>query len=164
MAMDVQTSVYGQVPDENWDDAAPGHFFRTSRWWWRPLTNYICLIAPTLARHCTTWWSTEGQGLNQEQALALANQLHEEHASGRLAQYAREYKQRQNSLPLQTCPACDGSGKRLTSVRSGTGAQECDGCRGTGSIKNRECNYHFTEENVLRFAKFLEHCEGFEFD
>jgi len=162
MAMDVQESVWSQVPNEN-SDHQPGHYFHTSRWWWRPLTNYVCHVAPTIARHCTHWWSTQGEGLNAEQALELAKKLREEHASGRLAQYAREYNERLNTLPLQDCSACAGTGQRLSGPPNGPGDPACETCRGLGKTKHRECSYHFTEENVLNFAHFLEHCEGFEF-
>src|SRR5271168_3855332 len=112
MVMDIERQVCDRVPAERWDDA-PGHYFRTSRWWWRPLTNYVCQIDSTIASHCTRWWSIEGQGLNEEQALALARRLREEHISGRLAEYAREYNQRLNSLPLQECTICGGTGKSI---------------------------------------------------
>ena len=162
MVIDIERKTLDRAPEEKWDDE-PGHYFRTSRWWWRPLTNYISQIDPTIASQCTRWWSIEGEGLNEEQALALAKRLREEHISGRLAQYARDYDQRLNSLPLQDCTVCEGTRNSIPSPQSGPSDQQCTACQGSGKTKNRECNYHFSEENVMNFANFLEHCQGFEF-
>jgi hypothetical protein len=51
MGMDV----YGTAPTSK-----TGEYFRNNVWWWSPLANYICGVAPAIANRCPRWHHNEG--------------------------------------------------------------------------------------------------------
>lgn len=79
MGMDV----YGHAPTQK-----EGEYFRNNIWWWHPLADYIELVAPDEAAACEHWHSNDGDGLDEDEALALADRLQAEIDSGRCLRYA----------------------------------------------------------------------------
>jgi hypothetical protein len=65
-----------------------GKYFRNSTWWWHPLASYCVQIAPTITTSCKHWYTNDFDGLDGEDARALADALEAEVASGRCQAYA----------------------------------------------------------------------------
>jgi hypothetical protein len=65
-----------------------GEYFRNSIWLWHPLASYCAQVAPAIAASCECWHTNDGDGLNAEDARALADALEAEVASGRCRAYA----------------------------------------------------------------------------
>jgi hypothetical protein len=82
MGMDV----YGNDPTSE-----RGSYFRNNWWWWRPVAYYICEVAPDIASRCEHWQSNEGDGLEEEDCLELADFLQREIDSGRTAVWVEQY-------------------------------------------------------------------------
>lgn len=150
------------VPKPVGEDGKPvGEYFRNNVWWWRPLATYCVEVAPKITDGCAYWQSNDGDGLNAEDSVRLADALQAEVDSGRTAAYACDYKARLEALPLEQCSICDGTGWRTDGVL-GPGKKKCNGCKGTGETKNSETWYPFTVENVIEWIAFLRFCGGFE--
>lgn len=66
MGMDI----YGKAPRSD-----AGKYFRNNVWWWHPLAFMIEELCPTEAAPCKSWHTNDGEGLNDEQAKALADKL-----------------------------------------------------------------------------------------
>lgn len=169
MGMDV----YGKNPTTE-----AGGYFRNNVWWWRPLAEYACAIAPTLTRKCKYWQSNDGAGLNAKDSIALAAKLREEIATGRAKQYSDDRAAKTAAIPRRPCPYCDAIGVRTDSVGIDNGFDQrvidspghprhgqkgwCNGCDGLGTKESSEAMYPFSVENVEEFARFLEGCGGFK--
>ena len=76
--------IYGADPGTE-----EGKYFRNNVWWWRPLADYCLEVAPDVTVACAHWHSNDGDGLNAEGALALADALQIELDAGRTETYAR---------------------------------------------------------------------------
>lgn len=155
-----------------------GEYFRNNVWWWRPLAEYVCEVAPEIAVGCEYWQSNDGDGLDENGARELAGRLREEIASGRTATYAMDRQTKLDALPREKCEWCKGTGVRrdwlgtemampekVITVESHPRYGErgwCNGCDGVGSKESMECSYGFSVENVQKFAEFLEASGGFE--
>ena len=66
MGMDV----YGKNPENE-----SGEYFRNNVWWWRPLAEYVCSIAPDITKHCEYWQTNDGDGLNEAHSIQLAEKI-----------------------------------------------------------------------------------------
>ena len=173
MGMDI----HGKAPSSN-----QGEYFRNNVWWWRPLADYCCAIAPDVTAACRYWQSNDGDGLNAEASLELARLLRAEKTAGRTAAYATTRDMEHAMLPDKVCSLCTGSGVRNDAVgvdmsqptrrieapefqpghpRFGS-VGWCNGCNGTGRLRPDETYYPFSVENVEEFVMFLEACGGFE--
>lgn len=149
MGMDV----YGRKPDND-----TGKYFRNNVWWWRPLAQYVCEVAPTLTQKCQYWHTNDGDGLGKKDSLKLAAVLRAEIAAGRTQDYESSRKSKLDALPDLPCEFCDGTGTRKDMVVPGG----CNACRGTGKVRPFETSYPFETANVSEFCDFLEHCGGFK--
>jgi hypothetical protein len=52
-----------------------GRYFRNSVWWWHPLADYCAEIAPHIASRCKGWHYNDGDGLDNDDSLELADVL-----------------------------------------------------------------------------------------
>jgi hypothetical protein len=164
-----------------------GAYFRNNVWWWRPLAEYACAIAPAITAKCTYWGSNDGDGLSASGSKRLAVKLREEIASGRCKEYADKYEANRKAMPREHCPLCNGTGIRadqlgidhgqttrvipettqddegetITHPRAGQ-VGWCNGCDGRGTKAASGSHYPFSVENVEEFCTFLEGCGGFE--
>lgn len=169
MGMDV----YGKRPT-----AEVGKYFRNNVWWWRPLADYCCGVAPTITERCQYWQSNDGDGLDAIAAIELADALQAEIDSGRTAAYAAIRAAEQDALPDKPCWLCHGSGVRRDAIGVAAGQPDkpieqvghirfgqvgwCNGCDGTGRLRPDETHYPFSVENVEKFIAFLRASGGFE--
>jgi hypothetical protein len=176
MGMDV----YGNNPTSE-----TGDYFRLNVWWWHPLANYCCEVAPEITAPCTHWHSNDGDGLDAERAGALAEALQREISAGRTAAYEKIYTSKQEMAPNEPCDICDGTGTRkpvperelpegdevfvmfcgpepeIGAGDPNNGGIKCNGCDGTGTVRPWATNYPFSVEKVEKFVAFLRECGGF---
>ena len=146
--------VYGRKPKSE-----KGKYFRNNIWWWRPLWNFCEQVAPDLIPEDNHGHSNDGWGLNCSKSLELAERLTDLLDSGQVKMYEEDYKRAIESIPLETCTICDGTGKRKMEPRKG---ETCNGCGGKGKRESYEAGYPFEEENVKEFRDFLLDCGGFQ--
>lgn len=148
-----------------------GEYFRNNVWWWRPLADYLTARYPDLTQGCTYWQSNDGDGLDAAGSRALADALTADLDNGTVQRHVQEYQEYLDSLPLEECGLCSGTGLRTDEVgrshgmdvprdpQTGTGG--CNGCQGTGKRASVETWYHLDIDNVRAFAQFLRDCGGF---
>jgi hypothetical protein len=169
MGMDV----YGKKPS-----STDGKYFRNNVWWWRPLADYCCEVAPDITDKCSHWQSNDGDGLDAIQSIALADALQAELDSGMTEAYEAAYEHKRKLIPREPCKYCAGTGVRADAVgqmqrmhvkfitdeshprRGQTGW--CNGCDGLGSCESMDAAYPFSADNVRDFVKFLRASGGFE--
>ena len=98
-----------------------GKYFCNNIWWWRPLADYVCEIAPEIADKCQYWQSNDGDGLNGHDSLRLAELLQKEIESGRTAAYARRREAKLEMAPNEPCLLCEATGTRKPPPDGGAG-------------------------------------------
>src|SRR4051812_46212964 len=106
-----------------------GEYFRRNVWWWRPLAEYVCRVAPDIAAGCNYWYSNDGEGLDANASRRLAAVLRCELQSGRTAEYSLQRAEWIASLKLVDCRMCNVKGRRLPPSDGGPGIC-CPGCDG----------------------------------
>ena len=77
-----------------------GEYFRNNVWWWRPLQNYVRDVAPEITNNCEHWSTNDGDGLNEEQSIALADKLQVEIDSGNCEDYAIKHSKDEGKYPF----------------------------------------------------------------
>jgi hypothetical protein len=103
--------VYGKAPTD-----PKGEYFRNNVWWWRPLADYVCDIAPEITSACELWHSNDGDGLDAEASIQLADRLDAEIASGRTKEFQLGYERNRQAIPREKCELCGGTGIRTDSI------------------------------------------------
>jgi hypothetical protein len=156
-----------------------GEYFRNNVWWWRKLADYCLENHGDIAEKCEYWHSNDGDGLNADDSVALAERLLDDIANGRVDEYARSYNEWRASLPREDCNFCNGTGIRTDRVGCQHGMPErelpvevqilverthgyCNGCGGIGTRESFMASYPFSKDNVEEFAHFLAECGGFQ--
>lgn len=155
-----------------------GEYFRNNVWWWRPLWDYCCEVAPDLCEGVSGHYN-DGDGLDDSGATELSTILFDEIESGRTEEYETVYRKYIASLPRKDCNFCEGTGIRTDEVGRDMGQPTrelepeiqiitgrthgwCNACRGEGKVDSWEANYPFSVENVKEFATFLSGSGGFQ--
>ena len=155
-----------------------GEYFRNNVWWWRPLWDYCCEVAPSLCENVSGHFN-DGDGLDEEGSKALAKILFDEIESGRTAAYEKAYNKHIADLPRETCDLCEGTGIRTDKVGlemhmpqkelrpeiaiiTGRTHGWCNACDGEGKRDSFDTSYPFSVENVLEFAQFVRDSGGFK--
>lgn len=157
-----------------------GKYFRNNAWWWRPLADYCCEVAPEITAKCEYWQSNDGDGLNASDSRKLADVLDQEIKSGRTAAYAAIRDAEHNALGDEPCQYCNATGVRNDRVAAENGFLTrqipvdapnhpragqigwCNACDGKGRIRPTTTWYHFSVENVQEFVEFLRGSGGFQ--
>jgi hypothetical protein len=156
-----------------------GSYFRNNVWWWRPLADYCIENHPDIAEKCEYWHSNDGDGLDAEDAYALAERLMADIAEGKVSEHERNYNEWRASLPREACELCECTGIRTDKVGVDMGMPEkelspevsiltgrthgwCNACDGVGTQESWLAGYPFSEENVKEFAEFLMDSGGFQ--
>jgi hypothetical protein len=146
-------NVFGKTPVSE-----RGYQFRSSIWEWEPLWEYCKRLAPDLIGDSNGW------GLNERDALFLAERLDKALASGDTRRHEEGYRARLEALPPEGCPRCGGTGHRALSSPTDPGPRQCPRCGGSGMVANFARNYLFCAESVREFVTFLRNCGGFQID
>ena len=169
-----------------WQDNTKGAYFRNNVWWWAPLWDYvisecsdILSVADVTGGSCNG-----GHKISKTKAKKIAQRLRKLEKRGEVDIYADSYKNKMKSLADEQCKVCNGTGTRKewegwqsekewltyhdTLDTKGPGGYKwaheckgCNGCKGTGMVKNWQSSYPFDSENVMNFADFCEHSGGF---
>ena len=134
-----------------------GEYFRANIWFWRPLWSYCCEISP-LAAGVKYGFSNDGDGLDAEGAIALADAIDAQIKSGATKDHENVRRVELVSLPDEACNLCHGTGTRTDMVV----ANGCNKCLGKGKVRPFETSYPFDEDTVRQFSKFLRNSGGFE--
>ena len=137
-------------------------YFRNNVWWWRPLAQYVCEVAPEITSNCQYWQTNDGDGLTEEESIALADALQAEVDAGRTAEYQAKHEAHLESIPRESCEICDGTGFRKQPPQVGAGDRLCNGCNGEGERESFATHYPFSVDNVVEFIGFLRKCGGFQ--
>jgi hypothetical protein len=149
-----------------------GEYYNQSNVGWHPLAEYIHKIAPDIAKHCTHWHTNDGDGLNAQNAMVLAERLEAEITSGRCQRYAQISASEAEMAPDEPCWLCDGTGRRKPyklgsgeSPQIGAGdlltGEYCNACDGKGTVRPDWTDYRLNVTKVQTFVQFLRACGGF---
>jgi hypothetical protein len=76
--------VIGQNPTSK-----TGEYFRATWWDWRPLARFACDVAPEITNKCVYWQSNDRDGLENDDATALADKLQATIDSGQAENFAK---------------------------------------------------------------------------
>jgi hypothetical protein len=154
-----------------------GEYFRNNVWWWRPLWDYCCVVAPELCLDVSGHYN-DGDGLDGEGSVALAKALITSLSNGFIDKYIQERNELIANLPMRDCDLCHNTGIRTDEVGVEQGmalkvleqdkaiilGREigwCNGCDGRGWNEPWETSYPFSRENIEEFCAFLQDCGGF---
>jgi len=137
-------SVYGENPD-----SARGEHFRRSIWRWHPLWDYCQSVAPAVTKKVANGHTNDSDGLDDDDALALASILRRELDSGRTEVALRDHAGLE-SLPYLPDFVVD------MEINQNPGALP-DFPRDL-LVRSRK---PLCTEDVREFCEFLEHCGGF---
>tara|TARA_Y100000031_G_C8143147_1_gene348594 strand:- start:376 stop:900 length:525 start_codon:yes stop_codon:yes gene_type:complete len=154
-------------------------YFRNNVWWWSPLWSYVtdtcdCLSKKDIQRG----FFNEGHFISKKKSKKIATTLFKELKSNRTQTYKSDYYKEIESLPLEDCEYCNGTGTRTDKIDKEHGwdvetpySEDCNGCNTEdsrkegipiGKRKNWLCSYGFAIDNVETFAKFCKESGGFE--
>ena len=154
-----------------------GEYFRNNVWWWRPLWDYCCFIAPEMCEKVNGHFN-DGDGLNNQESMTLSKLIVDHVNSGAIDQYITARNKALSELPHEDCNLCDNTGIRTDAIglQHGMPTEKlpeevaivvgrthgtCNGCKGLGWRESFMLSYPFDKENVIAFSKFLEECGGF---
>jgi NAD-dependent SIR2 family protein deacetylase len=153
MGMDV----YGRKPKNE-----QGEYFRANVWYWHPLWTCLDDLHPTICAKCESPHDNSGDGLNARDSLTLSKLLKKDLEKGIIEEYISQYYAHINSLPLEDCKYCEGTGNRDWDQDDGTvTTQQCNSCNGTLKVTSHIAWYHMDLELMKEFQIFLENCGGF---
>src|SRR5689334_18756733 len=93
-----------------------GRFFMNNWGAWSELVRYMKLVAPEILQRCPIWFSNDGQGLDEADALELADRLEAALETGGALEYARQNEQ---AIKMKKCGACQAYSRELACT-------ECD--------------------------------------
>jgi hypothetical protein len=139
-----------------------GKYFRNNVWWWRPLADYVCEVAPEITAKCQHWQTNDGDGLNATDSKRLAAVLKQKIAEGHTLAHAQIRAAELLALPDERCTICGGTGYRAEPPECGPGSMPCNGCEAKGRRRPSDTYYPFEVSNVEEFIVFLEACGGFK--
>ena len=162
-----------------------GGYFRRNVWGWRPLADCILDLAPEEAAGCTYWHSNDGDGLDGEGAIRLADRIDALLTSGVIDLYVEARDKSVKALPRITCHLCDGTGIRSDEVGRQMKQPEmlinaadpiradashprfgqtgwCNGCNGCGTKPDSATFYGLEANDLREFAAFCRDSGGFE--
>jgi hypothetical protein len=165
--------VFGKAPT-----APEGEYFRNNVWWWRPLAELCCFLAPDICSACEHWQSNDGDGLDAEGAAQLGAVLEARIKSGEVAAYVRARDKHIAGLPHEPCDLCNATGIRTDDIGRAAGHPEriitepadhprlnqkgwCNACDGRGTREPWDAHYPCNVENVAEFAAFCKASGGF---
>lgn len=151
MGMDV----YGVDPKTE-----DGEYFRRNVWGWHPLWEYVENQHPEIANLVEHAHSNDGDGLDAESSVRLAELLMNDYNSGIALEYCTNRNKELAELPKEPCTYCEQTGVR--DYKEDGNFSTCNSCEGKGEREAFATWYSLEHEDIRDFAKFLYDCGGFE--
>lgn len=143
MGMDV----YGIRPQ-----SATGTYFRNNVWYWHPLWDFCCFIAPDITSKVQEGHSNSGDGLNNFDSRQLGLKLNESLQDGSADEYIRLFEEKKNP-PKVAC---------ICFSQDNAPNDNCMWCKGEGICDNPGLMYYLDRDNITNFSRFLMECGGFQ--
>jgi hypothetical protein len=119
----------------------------------------------TIIRGARGWYYNDGDGLNAESSIKLADALDKMLVNGEAAAYIKKWEMRQEQLPDEVCYICKGTGIRNTAWQRGFMGESfdpddtrCAYCNGSGFLPNFD---RLRLEDIREFSRFLRASGGF---
>ncbi len=155
--------------NNKWKNENPGSYFRNNVWWWRPLWDFVCVVADDILtqKDKENGHSNSGHIIDEEKSLAIAKILEDLLKNGEVREYEEAYNEHMDSLPLEDCEYCKGTGMRSWE----DGDKDCNVCNTeytkdegipVGKVKQFQTSYPFDVQNVEEFVRFCKQSGGFQ--
>jgi len=170
-----------------WQDNTKGAYFRANVWFWRPLWNYVVDNCGDILNKKDIIYgsSNDGHKISKTKSIKIAQRLNKLLKNGHTRRYENAYVKEMESLPLEECKICKGTGVRKgwegwqseiewlshhKNMKTDDGSisyehahrcNGCNGCSGKGKIKSFSCNYPFDRDSIEQFAEFCKFSGGF---
>lgn len=138
----------------------PGFYFQSDVFHWRPIWGYVCKICDEVMTEDDEdcGYLNIGKEISADTVDNMVSKLLVEMASHNHVEYAKNHALYLESLPLQECEFCNGTGKRDDEFVNKKG--ECNGCDGEGEHEDFRCNYPFDHKFLEQFVEFLSESGG----
>tara|TARA_R100000458_G_C8236657_1_gene216818 strand:- start:520 stop:1077 length:558 start_codon:yes stop_codon:yes gene_type:complete len=148
-----------------WQTNTPGAYFRANVWGWRPIWEAVFVLCNDILtpEDYNSGGMNDGYVIDEDKASKIAKKL----KYLNISKMCEEREKYLNSLPLEECEICKGTGHRNDEIVQG----KCNACNTpfqkekgipVGKQKNWECNYPLHKELFEEFIKFCEKSGGFE--
>jgi hypothetical protein len=155
-----------------------GEYFRRSVWGWRPLWQYCEDRFPGIAGKVQYPFTNDGDGLDDQDAVALASYMIVDIEAGDAADYVAARNLIIDATPNEVCTYCHGTGVRQDQVgldmlmpdqelhpdvaeRLGRSHGWCNGCGGEGTTSPWDSHYSLDVDDIRDFAVFAARSGGF---
>ena len=142
-----------------------GDYFRASVWGWRPIWDFVSKVADDILTEedMQAGNYNDFHEITENKADALAERIDFYLKNGQLKEYVEAKNKYLESLPLEKCHICEGTGKRKAPPIVGAGDyMQCNGCGGKGEVKQWETKYPVDIDDILRFSIFAGESGGFK--
>lgn len=166
--------------------AEVGCFYRVVEPYWHPVWEYCEHLAPDIIDEENLGHSNDGWGLDDADAMVLAERIEDSFNNDYLSEYLRGLAEHVAALPDEVCSWCEGTGTAHCSaqkptvlvVLEGTDGEpveivlrdtgypenlesHCRGCNGSGKVAHWRKDEEFSIRVLADFGVFLRHCGGF---
>ena len=137
--------------------------FRANVWSWRPIWNLVRMEADLTDEEYESGSMNDGYEISEERALEIHNKLKKLD----LKAIIKEYHYYLDTLPLEDCEICKGTGKRNDEHVKG----KCNSCNTkyskeegipVGKQKNWQTNYRMYQEHIEEFIEYCKESRGFK--
>ena len=137
--------------------------FRANVWSWRPIWNLVRMEADLTDEEYESGSMNDGYEISEERALEIHNKLKKLN----LKAIIKEYHHYLDTLPLEDCEICKGTGKRNDEHVKG----KCNSCNTkfskeegipVGKQKNWQTNYRMYQEHIEEFIEYCKESRGFQ--
>ena len=137
--------------------------FRANIWSWRPIWNLVRMEADLTDEEYESGSMNDGYEISEERALEIHNKLKKLN----LKAIIKEYHHYLDTLPLEDCEICKGTGKRNDEHVKG----KCNSCNTKYSKeegipvckqKNWQTNYRMYQEHIEEFIEYCKESRGFQ--
>jgi len=137
--------------------------FRANIWSWRPIWNLVRIEADLTDEEYESGSMNDGYEISEERAL----EIHEKLSKLNIPKIIKEYHYYLDTLPLEDCEICKGTGKRNDEHVKG----KCNSCNTkfskkegipVGKQKNWQTNYRMYQEHIEEFIEYCKESRGFQ--
>ena len=142
-----------------------GDYFRANVWGWKPIWDFVSVAADDILtkEDIKNGNYNNFHEITENKADALAERIDFYLKNGQLHEYVKAKNEYLESLPLEKCHLCKGTGRRKKPPVVGAGDyMECNACRGKGEVKQWETHYPVDIDDILRFSIFAGESGGFQ--